>query len=302
MKKNTLLSVFTFLTMAIVYGQSTATYTIVFDSNWSQATHPDTSGSLPGNAHWSKLVGATHNDAISFLEMGSPATPGVKIVAETGGNTVFFSEINAAIADNTANNLIEGPALATDLGSMTINNLETTEDFPLLTLASMIAPSPDWMVAISNLSLLDDEGIWIDELAFDVYAYDAGTDSGETYTAANQATNPVDVITPMQGVAPFSTEPIGTFTITLESVLGVTAIDEASFNLSPNPTTGIITVRSENTISTIEVYTILGARVISKDVQRNNAELDLTALSSGAYIVKLTDSNANSQIKKVIKQ
>ena len=158
MKKNTLLSIITILIGAITYGQSTATYTVVFDSNWSQSAHPDPTGSLPGNAHWSKLVGATHNDGVTFLEMGSPATPGVKNVAEYGSNTVFFAEINAAITANTANNLIEGPALGTALGDMTISNLETTEEFPLLTLVTMIAPSPDWIVAISNVSLLDDEG------------------------------------------------------------------------------------------------------------------------------------------------
>ena len=134
-----------------------------------------------------------------------------------------------------------------------------------------------------------------------VYAYDAGTDSGVTYTASNQPTNPVGVISSAEGVAPFSSEPIGTFTINLESVLGVSAIDEASFNLSPNPTNGLMTVRSDNTIASIEVYNVLGARVISQNVNSNNTALDLSALSSGAYLVRLTDSNANSQVKKVIK-
>ena len=73
--------------------QSTATYDVTFTSNWSQTTHPHSSGSLPANAHWSKLVGVTHDATISFWELGALASPGIEDVAELGNNTVFFSVI-----------------------------------------------------------------------------------------------------------------------------------------------------------------------------------------------------------------
>ena len=58
----------------------------------------------------------------------------------------------------------------------------------------MIAPSPDWFVGVHDLSLLVD-GNWVDELVIDLEAYDAGTDSGATYTSANQRTSPQASIT-----------------------------------------------------------------------------------------------------------
>lgn len=76
--------------ISLVYAQSTATYIITFDSNWTQTTHPHSSGNLPSNAHWSKLVGVTHTNEVTFLEMGQTATTGIENLAEQGVNTAFF--------------------------------------------------------------------------------------------------------------------------------------------------------------------------------------------------------------------
>jgi hypothetical protein len=51
----------------------------------------------------------------------------------------------------------------------------------------MIAPSPDWFVGVAALSLYGDDG-WIEELVVDLYPYDAGTDSGPSYTSPNEPT------------------------------------------------------------------------------------------------------------------
>ena len=51
----------------------------------------------------------------------------------------------------------------------------------------MIAPSPDWFVGITGMSLYGDEG-WIEERVVDLYPYDAGTDSGTSYTSPNEPT------------------------------------------------------------------------------------------------------------------
>ena len=181
--------------------QSTATYDVTFTSNWSQTTHPHSSGSLPANAHWSKLVGVTHDATISFWELGALASPGIEDVAELGNNTVFFSEINQAITAGNANLLIDGDALNTAGGEIVINGIETTEAFPLLTLVSMIAPSPDWFIGINSVSLLDGDGSWREEITVDLYPLDSGTDSGIDYTSANEDTDPKEPIASAQGIA-----------------------------------------------------------------------------------------------------
>ena len=234
--------------------QGEATYSLTFTSNWTQAAHPHPSGNLPGNAHWSKLVGATHNSDVVFLEMGGTATQGVENIAETGSNTVFYTEVDAAIAANYAGALVDGDDLPTAEGQININEITTTEDYPLLTLLSMIAPSPDWMIAVNSVSLVDVNGDWIDEINIDLYPYDAGTDSGVDYTSPNLDTNPQDPISSLQGVAPFSNEIIGTLTISLEEVvLGINEVASNQTVLFPNPASDKVTISNATILETVTI-------------------------------------------------
>lgn len=303
MKKITFLVFSLLFTFSIGISQSSVNYSVVFESSWSQTTHPHSSGDLPTNAHWSKLVGATHNDQVSFWEINGIATQGIEDVAELGSTTAFFDEINTAIVANNANNLLEGPNLGTAAGEMVISNIETTSDYPLLTLVSMIAPSPDWMIAVNNIQLMDPFGAWQESIVLDLYPIDAGTDSGIDYTSANADTDPKENISSAQGITPFSNEKIGTLTITLEDVLGINDTNPTKLKLFPNPTKGDITISLNNNIKTIEVYDVLGKKVMNANVQNANSYvMNLQSLSNGVYIVQITDSSDNQLVKKIVKQ
>jgi Spondin_N/Secretion system C-terminal sorting domain len=285
------------------YSQSEATYSVTFTSNWTQMAHPHSSGNLPGNAHWTKLVGATHNDQVVFVEMGGLATPGVEDIAELGNNTIFFSEVNSAIALNYANFIIDGDDLPTAEGQIIINDIVTTEDYPLLTLLSMIAPSPDWMIAMNSVSLLDTNGDWIDEIIINLYPYDAGTDSGVDYTSPNMNTDPREPITSKQGMTPFSGEIIGSITISLEGViLGVEDVTLNEIILFPNPTDKNATITSSNSVQAIHIYNALGAKVLTlNDVNAGSRQIDVSKLPSGIYLVKVRDISNNISVKRLVK-
>ena len=87
-------------------------------------------------------------------------------------------------------------------------------DHPLVTLVTMVAPSPDWFVGVSGLSLIVG-GDWASELSVPLQAYDAGTDSGTSFLAPDEATQPRESIFRIPG-GPFlvggTTPPLGTFT------------------------------------------------------------------------------------------
>jgi len=303
MNKKLLLSLLAITVSLTGFSQSSATYTVTFDSNWSTATHP--SGSFPGNAHWSKFVGATHNDNITFLEMGGIATQGIEDVAEQGVNTQFYAEVNAAISNGDASLLIDGDALPTGLGQVVISDVTTPDTHPYLTIVSMIAPSPDWIVAVSSVPLIDGNGDWINEIEIDLYPYDAGTDSGTDYNSPNMDVTPHEPISSLQGVAPFSSETMGTLTITLETVLGV---DDNSFanavTMAPNPAMTSTTITSaRNPITQVEVYNVIGERVyVAGQMSTTRFELDLSDLSSGIYLVKTIDSENNETLKKLVRR
>ncbi len=281
---------------------SMATYSINYTSIWSESTHPHPGGNFPPSAHYSKLVGAIHNDAVVFIEMGGIATPGIEDVAELGSNTVFFSEVTSAINAGNANQIIDGDMLNTSVGEINISDIVTTEEYQYLTLISMFAPSPDWVIAANSIDLLDGSGNWRNSITIDMYPYDAGTDSGIDYTSPNMNTDPQEPISSLQGVSPFSNAKAGTLTITLESVvLGVEQFNSSTIQVYPNPTTEIVNISAYSTITTIKIYNVLGAEIQQLNVQDTNAVINLSAFSSGIYLVRIDSEDGSSLIKKLIK-
>lgn len=303
MNKTTFLF-FILLAPALLWSQDAARYTVSFESNWSQEAHPHSSGSLPASAHWSRLVGVTHNSDVQFLSMGTLATPGIEDVAELGSNAAFFNEVDVAIAANTANQSLNGPDLDTPLGTMEITSIETTTEFPLITLVSMIAPSPDWMIAVNSISLVDSEGDWIEEIVLDLYPYDAGTDSGPDYTSPNMDTDPQDLISSLQGVSPFSSEPIGTLTISLETILSVDDNRAQQISLNPNPAIDIFRIEAPNSaITEVEIYSAIGQRVKHMRLTGvQEANVEISDLKSGIYLVRLTTAENKTLVRKLVKQ
>jgi len=284
-----------------IIGQTSATYDITFTSIWNATDHT----SVPVNAHWSKLVGATHKTTNVFLQIDNLATTGIKNIAETGNNDVFNTEVTAEITKGEADQYIDGPNLDTAAGDILISNLVIKEEFPLLTLVSMIAPSPDWMIALNGYNLLDAVGNWKTLVNLDMFAYDAGTDSGTDYTSNNSITNPFQPISMING-SPFNGKKIGTLTITLKAVLDIS--DFSLFNnvnVYPNPVSnGKIIIRNLEGISInkVEIYNTSGLLIKSSDkkIYHNTLTLDTQNITSGIYILKLTIDKNKMIIRKFV--
>src|SRR5262245_36189318 len=60
-----------------VVSDFTAQYQVVFNATWSQATHPT---NWPSNAHFSGLVGGTHNNNVHFWRDGETASEGIRLM------------------------------------------------------------------------------------------------------------------------------------------------------------------------------------------------------------------------------
>ncbi len=191
-------------------------YDVVFESTWRAETHPN---NFPAGAHLSGLVGAVHRDTVTFWQRGELASAGIESMAELGGKSILLGEVDQAIAQGHALGRLSGGGIGSSPGSVTLSSFTLNHNFPLVTLVSMIAPSPDWFVGVSGLSLVDEQGAWLPKISVELYPYDAGTDSGTDYGSENADTNPPEPIRHISGEAPFSKAPIGTFTFTLQEVL-----------------------------------------------------------------------------------
>ncbi|MBI1840415.1 MAG: spondin domain-containing protein [Verrucomicrobia bacterium] len=190
----------------------TARYEVTLDATWSEATHPQ---DWPRPGHWSGLVGAVHNDQVEFYHVGKTASEGIRRMAEQGDQATLLSEVAPAVASGAAQFALRGSGVNPSPGSTRLPFPQPVRrDHSLVTLCSMVAPSPDWFVGVSGLDLIQD-GQWRQSVTVDLYPHDAGTDSGVTFRSLDKVTVPRGVITPLQ-VYPIavngSVTPFGTFT------------------------------------------------------------------------------------------
>ncbi|MES2410504.1 MAG: T9SS type A sorting domain-containing protein [Bacteroidota bacterium] len=100
--------------------------------------------------------------------------------------------------------------------------------------------------------------------------------------------------------APFGTE--NQFKISAyDASLGNSSFDNTNFLYYPNPVKNTLNLSYNQEISNVEVYNLLGQRVSSSIINANNAQVDMSNLSKGAYLVRVA---SNNQVKtvKVIKE
>ena len=77
--------------------------------------------------------------------------------------------------------------------------------------------------------------------------------------------------------------------------------NEKAFNIYPNPTNGNITVCGEE-INMVEVYNLCGQKVMAIEANSSNVNVNMNALATGVYMVKIVDNNGNATVNKVVKR
>lgn len=287
----------------------TEEYVVRFDASWSEDTHP---ADFPPNPHFSGLIGGTHNGSVTFWEVGALASPGIENMAETGSKSPLDDEVQAAIDAGDAGVIISGGGINPSPGTVS-QSFDIEEAYPLVTVVSMLAPSPDWFVGVSGVDLFEG-GEWVDVKVVPLVVFDAGTDSGTSYTSPNSPTvPPVPIFEKTDG--PFAGSGlVGTFTFSRATV---SVPDGAGPIVSllaprPNPTFGSTTIRLSLT-SAGEVQArvfdgrgrlvrqlldgVLGSGVSSLEWDgRDGNGLDVPA---GVYLVDVLAEGRRSAVKVV---
>ena len=168
----------------------TATYTVTFTGNWTPFNHPM---DFPtGRDHFSSAVGMVHKAGAQIFETGNLASEGIEDMAENGVNGALASEVEDLINSGLALHYFSGGGLGSGDAERSFD-IEVRSDYPLVTVVSMIAPSPDWFVAVRDVVLYDN-GEFVENLTLEANSYDAGTDSGLSFTSPNADTNPPEPI------------------------------------------------------------------------------------------------------------
>lgn len=168
----------------------TVVYEVEFVSTWSSATHPT---DFPANAHFSPFVAVSHLPNSRLFIEGLNASEGLKDVAETGNTSTLEEELQLFVNTGEGLDVVIGDRVDSPSSSAKIQ-LGMREGYSTVTALSMVAPSPDWFVATTTNLLDPSDGLWYDQVTSNVLTYDAGTDSGVSFTSVDSVTTPVDPV------------------------------------------------------------------------------------------------------------
>lgn len=172
-----------------VQAEDTVTYQLTFTRTWEADNFPT---NFPGNSHFSPLVGLTHNADGFIFKPDTAASAGMVSMAETGSKFQLKEEISAIQNAGNSNYLIDESGVSGSAKSVTFT-FEASQAFSLLSVVSMVAPSPDWFIGLESLPLFTDNQ-WLESQTIQLKVYDAGSDSGTRFGSANQATSPAEPI------------------------------------------------------------------------------------------------------------
>jgi len=85
----------------------------------------------------------------------------------------------------------------------------------------------------------------------------------------------------------------------LDEFLGTDDFSADVFSVYPNPVTDILNIRSTNTVDAIAVYDVLGKLVLSTTPEIISPSIDMSALNSGVYLVRVTIGDASKTVKVI---
>ena len=81
--------------------------------------------------------------------------------------------------------------------------------------------------------------------------------------------------------------------------VGVGEISTLAATVSPNPTTGNVTIEANATDGDVTVFDLFGRQVMSATLHDGRAELDLSAFVKGVYVARISSEAGTSTIKLV---
>ena len=95
----------------------------------------------------------------------------------------------------------------------------------------------------------------------------------------------------------------GSFVISaFDGSLSAPSFDNANFTYYPNPVKDVLNLSYVSNISKVVVLNLLGQQMITANINETQGQLDLSALASGSYLVKITTEDNLEKAIKVIKQ
>ena len=75
----------------------------------------------------------------------------------------------------------------------------------------------------------------------------------------------------------------------------INKFEDAEFSLSPNPAKEVLNLKASKAISNIEIYNVMGQKILAKKINAVNNSIDISKLNKGMYLMNVTiDSTTES--------
>ncbi|XP_061895823.1 spondin-2b [Entelurus aequoreus] len=185
-----------------------AQYSLTFTGKWTRAAFPKQYPVYRPPAQWSNLAGVTHSSDYHMWQRNGFASNGVREFTEKGEAWTLMKEVEQAGEQiQSVYGIFSAAAVVGGTGqSNTV--VEVFARHSYLSFIVRLVPSPDWFVGADSIDLCDGDH-WKDNVSLELFPYDAGTDSGFTFSSPNFETIPQDKIT--QITSSFPSHPANSF-------------------------------------------------------------------------------------------
>ena len=125
---------------------------------------------------------------------------------------------------------------------------------------------------------------------------------------AKTGNNPLSAVMPLINAQTYYAVIIGSngcpslpTAVTVDITLSIDGFDKTALVYYPNPVKDILNIRYKNIIEMVEVYNLLGQKVLIQEYKNMSIQLNMDSLASGSYLLKLRSEN-QVQIIKVVKK
>lgn len=162
-----------------------ANYTVKFTTQWGA----DKEINHPPNPHTGNMFLVNHDKNFKLFELGQLASIGISNTAMYGtiDDLMNLTKNNASIGNVETSNVLMAP------GETTLK-INVTDDKPILSFSTMIAPSSDWFTGFSINLLDNNNNEWIKHKVIPLYVYIAGTDSNQGFVTEHKLRTVPEVI------------------------------------------------------------------------------------------------------------
>ncbi|WP_298425146.1 T9SS type A sorting domain-containing protein [uncultured Kordia sp.] len=90
--------------------------------------------------------------------------------------------------------------------------------------------------------------------------------------------------------------------ITITNTLSTPDVEDTTFAMYPNPTTGKLQIESRQVLSQVIVYNLVGQQVKAFTMQADQKSIDISELKTGSYFVNVQSTTGNTYTKLIVKK